>query len=83
MTRYIAYTQSGQSFDVPASWCGGPVTDADDALNVARAVHFDRAVDRLFNEAGLTTSMSHDYAPAASASVRNNPVIRVEARNEA
>lgn len=79
MTRYTAYTQSGQSFDVPASWLGGPVTDEADALKVARAVHFDRAVERAFNAAGAGTPLNHDLGPAARASVQADPVVRVKA----
>ena len=82
MTRYIAYTQSGKSFDVPQRWCGADVTDAEDALQVARAAYFDRAVDRAFNAEGAGTSPHHDHGPAARAAVQSDPIVSVEAVNE-
>lgn len=78
MTRFIAYTRSGRTFEVPASWCGAPVAHADDALQVARAVYFDRAVQRAFDAEGAGTPLDHDHGPAARASVASDPVVRVE-----
>lgn len=78
MTRYIATTQDGGTFEVPSRYCGADVTDADDALSVARAVNYDRAVTLSFAACGPFTDLTHDLGPAASLVVRRNPVIKVE-----